>query len=662
MNLKWPEIIYTGSNSQKQYSESDDLKYLERFTIPVAEGLYSDMSRLNSLLNFADGKFGDFKSLPEDERSFWIDYAARVPAKLKSLNLFMRPYEDFCRTCIITDNEIETLVRSDLEKYFSGPGLSGLPLQKKVKIPENPRAEFKLLKKSIKNWSRFTLELNSLIPAQLKKAGYELIRQEEAAEINFPMIRKLARAIHSKYLQEMRSQHTSSNDDPLNYFYYTPADFRNQYSSDFEDLPDEIKYSNIDNAAHIPTKLLSIGYKIRQVKKGFKPAPLHLSQDEIETMAKVEHMRWSWDKRLNGWTFSETKDELNKTHPGLIPYDDLSESEKEKDRELVKLIPSLLKDIDYEAFPVDTRKIRHLSYALKPQSSIHKILNETRLLNEHMRKLVDLSPSLEEMISIRNKKIEEAIKEIEGSYTYAQYIQETFLPDDLYVRECLPDSFILYRPKDIVSGDFYFFTRQEHLIIFAVADCTGHGIPGALLSTIGYGILDQAVIEKKLTDPSRILFHLYSRIHRFLRRNDKETRMSDDMDIILCILDIRTNILTYSGVKNPLYHIRNGNLTEYRAQNSPSQYGMEGDCVYAWDVIQLNTGDTIYLCSDGYIDQFGGRNHKKYLSTRFRLLLQDISNYPIAEQSDLLYEELERWRDENHEDQTDDILVIGIRV
>ena len=142
-----------------------------------------------------------------------------------------------------------------------------------------------------------------------------------------------------------------------------------------------------------------------------------------------------------------------------------------------------------------------------------------------------------------------------------------FLPDDLYIRECFPDSFVLFKPKDIVSGDFYFFSKQEHLIIFAAVDCTGHGIPGALLSTLGYGILDQAVNEIKLTDPSHILHHLYSKIHRYLRNDTEGTGISDDMDIILCILDTRTNILTYSGVKNPLYRVTKGELIEYQAQN-----------------------------------------------------------------------------------------------
>jgi hypothetical protein len=122
-------------------------------------------------------------------------------------------------------------------------------------------------------------------------------------------------------------------------------------------------------------------------------------------MARVEHMRWSWEKRLNGWTLGDIKDKVKRTHPSLIPYDLLSESEKEKDRELVKLIPAFLQDIEYEAFPVSPNRIKKLSYALKPQSSINKILIETRELNEQIRKLVALTPAIEEMVSIRNKKI-----------------------------------------------------------------------------------------------------------------------------------------------------------------------------------------------------------------------------------------------------------------
>ena len=658
----WSDIIYNADNQLIQDKSPDRNKHKKFFTNQIAEGLYIDIQKVINPLIYSDTLNKEFKNLTKTEKSFWHDYAGEIPDKFRTLNLFIRQFEGFCRTCIITDNEIATLVRMDYDKYCRELTSKDLIKNNKRTIKSKTHPAQKSFQSIIKDWKRFYLELNYLIPVQLKKIGYEIIRSEEAVEIDMLMIKKLARAIHSKYLHGIRNQSTRVTIEPDNYIFYTPEDFRNQYTSDFDDLPDEIKNSNIDNAAHIPTKLLSIGYKIRLVKKGFKPVALHLNEEEIENMARVEHIRWSWEKRLNGWRYGKIKDDIKKIHPGLIPYEELEESEKEKDRELVKLIPAFLQDIDFEACPINPNRIKKLSYAIKPQSSIHKILDETRELNDQIRNLVKLTPAIEEMVRIRNKKIEEAIIEVEGSYNYAQHIQETFLPDDLYVRECFPDSFILFKPKDIVSGDFYFFSKQEHLIIFAAADCTGHGIPGALLSTLGYGILDQAVNEIRLTDPSYILHHLYSKIHRFLRNEADETGMSDDMDIILCILDISTNILTYSGVKNPLYHITKGELIEHRAKNFFRNCNEDGECLFTSERLQLNTGDTIYLCSDGYTDQFGGKYHKKYQTGRFKSFLQSIRDCSLPEQSDMLYEEIEQWREENNEDQTDDILVIGIRI
>ena len=606
---------------------ADRIKFRKFFINPVAENLFRDFQKSKSLIP---------QKLIKTEKSFWYAYVADIPDKLGKLNLLIRPFAEFCRTCIITDNEITILARMDQETLIS----------------------HKTFDSTIKDRMQFCIELNYLIPVALKKFGYEVIRYEEVSEINIVMIRKLARAIHSRYLHEVRNQSNKTND----YLFYKTGNTGSQYSSDFDDLPEGVKYSNIDNAAHIPTKLLSIGYKVRQVKKGFKPFALHLKEEEIETMAMVEHVRWSWEKRLDGWTFGSSKDDIEKKHPALIPYELLSESEKEKDRQLVKLIPAFLQDIDYEAFPVSPNRIKKLSYAIKPQSSIHKILEETRELNDQMKKLVTLTPALEEMLRIRNIKIEEAIIEVEESYNYAQHIQETFLPDDYYVRECFPDSFVLYKPKDIVSGDFYFFSKQDHLIIFAVVDCTGHGIPGALLSTLGYGILDQAVNEKKLTDPSSILNHLYSKMHRYLRRDSDGTGISDDMDIILCVLDTQTNILTYSGVKNPLYRVTKGELIEYRSELSDADKSEEGESRFISTGIQLDISDTLYLYSDGYVDQFGGKDHKKYNRKRLMNFLLNLRGCSMPEQSDRLFEELEQWREVNNEDQTDDILVLGIRI
>ena len=495
-----------------------------------------------------------------------------------------------------------------------------------------------------------------------KQVMRKIGRTEKVPEITTAMVKKLAKAIHSRYIHDMTKRDPGSEKDSSVSAFFTAADSESGRNVRFEDLPDDIKSSNLDNAFHIPTKLLATGYRIRPVKKGFKPATLHLSEQEIELMARVEHLRWCRDKILNGWIFGEKKDSRKKTHPSLVPYDDLDESEKEKDRELVRLIPALLKDIDYEAYPFGPGKTCKEPYSIKPHGSIHKILEETRSMNAQIRQLVRLSPKVDEMVKMRNHKIEEAITEIQASYNYAKHIQETFLPDNLYIRECFPESFVLFKPKDIVSGDFYFFSRMENLVYFAAADCTGHGIPGALLSIIGYGILDQAVNELKLSDPRNILNHLYSKIHRFLRRDEEETGINDDLDIALCTLDTGTNILTYSGVGSPLYHMTRNGLIEYKPQNSLEECKESHLYSFVSEKIRIKSGDSFYLFSDGFADQFGGNSHKKYQSGRFKDLLLAIQSLPMPEQSDRLYEEFEKWRDENDEDQTDDILVIGIKI
>jgi len=613
----------------------DKKAYKNSFINPVAENLFTIYRKLHAKPGSTKDTFNDFKSLRKSEKAFWLDYASAIIEKYSSLGLIIRSYEDFCTTCLITDKEIAALVNEDINNLtFKEPGFGG------------------------KDAAQFYTDLNYLIPVSLKYSGFEVVRYEQLSDINAITIKKLARAIHSRYLSQVRNLKNDGKDHIFN----DTGNTADIYTSDFDDLPDEIKSSNIDNAAHIPIKLLSIGYKIRPVRKGYKPFALHLNEEEVETMANVEHIRWSWEKRLNGWTYSKIKNNVRRTHPGLIVYEDLSESEKAKDRELVKLIPAFLKDIDYEAYPVSPNVFRRLSYAIKPQSIVYKILSETRELNEQIKSKVKLSRELEEMVRLRNSKIEEAIREVEAGYNYARHIQETFLPDDFYVRECFPDSFVIYKPKDIVSGDFYFFSKMKHKIIFAAADCTGHGIPGALLSTLGYSILDQAVNEIRLTDPSHILHHLYCKMHRYLRNDEEGTGIKDDMDIMLCTLDNKTNELTYSGVKNPLYVISKGEITEYPAQNIAEENCEAEECQFTSSTIRLKHSDIVYLCSDGFSDQFGGKKHKKYQSGRFKKFLESICEFSMPEQSDLLYGEIEKWREENNEDQTDDIMVIGIKI
>jgi serine phosphatase RsbU (regulator of sigma subunit) len=630
---KWIGIILDPNPDFVTSLNSGWKTYRKKLVSDVAEAVYEGLRDQKSSISAPFSIERPFGKLSVKEKRFWFSFATSVPGKLKSLNLCIRPFSDFCRTCIITENEIERLAASDYSSLVNNDP-EALPF---TRLPERKK--------------RFYIEMNHLIPLQLKKAGFEIIRAEEIAEIDEKMVKKIARAIHSRYQHQIRKQHKGKNT-------------AGEEVHEFDTLQADIIFSNIDNAWHIPTKLLSIGYRIRKVKKGHKPFALRINDMEIETMAAVEHLRWSWDKRLHGWTWGKTKNKKNKRHPGLIPYYLLPEIEKEKDRELVRLIPALLQDIDYEASPVNPNRIRKLSYAIKPQSSIQRILDETREINEQIKGMVKLSPEVEEMVAKRNKKIGEAIHEIEGSYNYAHHIQETFLPDDLFVRECFPESFILFKPRDIISGDFYFFSKHDDLVIFAAADCTGHGIPGALLTTIGYGTLDQAVNEIKLTRPAEILEHLYSRIHRFLRRSDECNGLGDDMDLVLCALNIRKNTLTYSSVNSPFFHLTNGNISEVRPNNvrGGCQSAHEGECKFESSTLQLATGDTLYLFSDGFADQFGGKNHKKYQKNRFMDFLLNISGLPMPEQSDMLFEEIEQWREASKDDQTDDIMVMGIRV
>jgi serine phosphatase RsbU (regulator of sigma subunit) len=649
--LKWIEVMYRPNHHFIQEITANWTEYKRIFIDQVAESLYTDIQRTQHLFTSPYNLKKEFGKLTESEKSQWCGFAWDIPKKLRLLNLYIRPYKDFCRTCLIPYKDMEILAHADYHSFC-------LKLTPDIKVKKE-QVSFRNLASEEK---RFYIELNHLIPVALKKAGYEIIRPEELSEIGDKMVLKFARTIHSRYLREIKKRHIDTKKDSYLSWLHKTGDKKENVIEDFDSLPEDIKHSNLDNAYQIPAKLLSIGYKLRQTGRGFKPAVLHLDEDEIETMARVEHIRWCWDKILHGWIYGKIKDERKKIHPAIIPYEDLSESEKEKDRELVRLIPALLQDVGYDVFHINPEKISKLPYAIKPQSSINRILDETRKLNIQIRNLVTVSPEVEEMVEARNRKIEEALKEIESSYNYALHIQESFLPDNLYVRECFPDSFILFKPKDIVSGDFYFFSKLDHQLIFAVADCTGHGIPGALLSTIGYGILDQAVNTLNLTDPSEILKHLYLKMHKFLRTETDKTGISDDLDIALCCLDTKKHILTYSGVGNPLYLVSGGKLDEYRPGNLKKKYDDSDDNEYLTEEIILKNNDLIYLFSDGYADQFGGSNHKKYQSGKLKNYLLKIRDLPMPEQGDRLYEEIEKWREINNEEQTDDILVIGIRI
>lgn len=257
-----------------------------------------------------------------------------------------------------------------------------------------------------------------------------------------------------------------------------------------------------------------------------------------------------------------------------------------------------------------------------------------------------------------NRIISEKSREITDSITYAKRIQGAILPEHTIVKKHLPYSFILYQPKDIVSGDFYWMTEKNDALFLAIADCTGHGVPGALMSVIGVNQLNTIVQEKAILNPSEILTELDKNVSKILNQNKKEIR--DGMDIALMKIDLKSRLLEFASANRPLYYVRNKILTEIK----PSKFaigGLEygkGKNFEAMQV-QLQAGDMVYVSTDGYADQFGSEKNKKMTAKKFKQLLENVSNHEPAEQEQQLLKFFNDFK--LSYEQTDDVLVAGIR-
>lgn len=272
------------------------------------------------------------------------------------------------------------------------------------------------------------------------------------------------------------------------------------------------------------------------------------------------------------------------------------------------------------------------------------------------------SKKMNALIASQKKEVELKNQEILDSISYAKRIQTAILPTDEYFKSKFKESFILYLPKDIVAGDFYWMEEKDNLLIFAVADCTGHGVPGAMVSVVCHNALNRCVREFNLTNPNEILNKAREIIINEFEKSNEE--MKDGMDISLCCLDMDTLLLKWAGANNPFCVVRNKELIEFKADKQPI-----GNFAHAKDFtmheIQMLKDDLIYLFSDGYIDQFGGddegfSNGKKYKSKRLKSLLIELSNQEIEKQKTILRNDFLKWKGKL--DQVDDICIVGIRV
>jgi serine phosphatase RsbU (regulator of sigma subunit) len=263
-------------------------------------------------------------------------------------------------------------------------------------------------------------------------------------------------------------------------------------------------------------------------------------------------------------------------------------------------------------------------------------------------------------VVMQKEEIEIKNREITDSIQYASRIQSAILPPGDYVKKILPDRFILYLPRDIVSGDFYWLNELNSKVITVAADCTGHGVPGAFMSMLGVAFLNEIV--SKVTDihAHEILNQLRTHVIKSLHQTGAEGESKDGMDIALCVYDLPSMKLEYSGANNPLYLIRDNEVIIYKADKMPIGIHALADQSFTLNVIDLKKGDIIYTFSDGYEDQFGGPNGKKFMAKNMRELLLKIHKEDMETQKTILKDTLYDWM--KHTEQIDDVIVMGVRV
>ncbi len=283
-----------------------------------------------------------------------------------------------------------------------------------------------------------------------------------------------------------------------------------------------------------------------------------------------------------------------------------------------------------------------------------------RILEQKVKERTEEVVRQKDKIDKQKSKLEELYNDVTDSIRYAKRLQYSILPPKNVIKKWFPLSFVLFKPKDIVSGDFYWMHKIGNKHLFAAVDCTGHGVPGAFMSLVGANGLNSAIKEHKLSDPGKILDDLNAYSHESLNKEGDENAVRDGMDISLCAIDYKNMKVDYAGAYNPLYIIRDGEILVTKGDKFAIGSFEPGKKNFTTQSISLQKGDVIYVFSDGYADQFGGLKGKKFMYRQFRETLLSVKDLPMDEQRDLLDQKIEAWK--GSFEQVDDILIIGVKI
>ena len=285
-------------------------------------------------------------------------------------------------------------------------------------------------------------------------------------------------------------------------------------------------------------------------------------------------------------------------------------------------------------------------------------------LREQNRKLFEelkeANQTLEQKVIARTMQIEMQNREITSSIQYARKIQNALLPQKKELDRLIPSYFVFSRPKGIVSGDYYWVSSKDEKIVFAVADCTGHGIPGAFMSILGVAFLNEILNKMSSIRANEILNQLRAMVIRSLHQTGRTDEARDGMEMALCVIDFNRNRLQYSGAFRPVYIFKGNEIIELQGDNMPVGIYDDEEISFTNKECSFEKGDMIYLFTDGYVDQLGGIERKTFRSCNFKRLLTEICTMPLDEQSQILENRFNEWRGDIN--QVDDILVVGIKL
>ncbi|MFO7843331.1 MAG: response regulator [Bacteroidales bacterium] len=401
---------------------------------------------------------------------------------------------------------------------------------------------------------------------------------------------------------------------------------------------------------------------------------LHLDKSlaKLKDTSITQSFIFSSDHHFYYAKISEIKSEKNEIIGYVITAHDISEfkqTEKNLSHELEesnKQINDLKRDIDFyikQGDVITSQRTKIQNQRDKLAIEKKDIAKQKELMEQDLDFIMKQGDKIAEQkhkIKKQHDIVQKQNKKIEDSILYAKRIQSAVLPPNRFVQHLLSEHFIFYKPRDIVSGDFYWTKQIDEKIYIAAADCTGHGVPGALMSMLGITFLNEIVNKNPEIHANEILNELRTHIISSLRQTGSIGDTRDGLDIALCIINHDKKLMEYAGANNALYFIRNGELSEIKANRMPIGIHRRAKESFNNHEIPLRKDDLVYIFSDGFVDQFGGKEGRKFLTGNFKRLLLENHQKPLSEQKQILEKTFQQWKGDRK--QLDDILVIGFKI